>query len=138
MIALPSRSCPDGDSTAAADARVNVRAAIASVPSAAASAITSASEKLSTVAARATKTARLADVQSREHGTGADHLEPGDDALRDQGGHELHAQEQPGGGERAAGLVVDQDGQRDLPDPVPQLVDRVGGGELREAAQAQW
>ena len=54
MIAFPSRSCPEGVSTAAADARVNVRAAIASVPSTTASAITSASEKLSAVTASAT------------------------------------------------------------------------------------
>jgi hypothetical protein len=56
MIALPSRSCPEGVSTAAADARVNVRAAMAIVPSTTASPITSASEKVSTVTARATKT----------------------------------------------------------------------------------
>ena len=53
MTALPWRSCPAGVSTAAAEARVNARAAIASVPSTIASAITSTSEKFSAVSASA-------------------------------------------------------------------------------------
>ena len=53
MIALPWRSWPAGLRTAAADARVKARAAIASVPSTIASATTSTSEKLSAVRASA-------------------------------------------------------------------------------------
>ena len=55
ITALPCRSWPAGVSTAAADARVKARAAIASVPSTIARATTSTSEKLPDVRASTVK-----------------------------------------------------------------------------------
>ena len=55
MTAFPWRSWSAGVRTAAAEARVNARAAIASVPSTIASEITSGNEKLAAVSASAVK-----------------------------------------------------------------------------------
>ena len=79
------------------------------------------------VAASAQKATRLARVEGREgaprwlHG-----VDPGDEERRRQGGHELHRHEQAGGRDRAAGELEDDDRERDLAEPVAELVREVG------------
>ena len=133
MIALPSRSCPEGVSTAAADARVNVRAAIASVPSTTASAITSASEKLSDRRGEGDEDRRPRPgtgraAPQRVPTTSSRAITPC--PIRD--GANTMPRNSAGRRQRAARLVVDEHGQRDLADPVAELVDRVGGRQLPE------
>ncbi len=72
----------------------------------------------------------LARVEGREHAANGEALQTGDEARAEKRGHDLHGKEEAGGGDRADGRVVDEHGEGDLPEPVAELVDRVGGARL--------
>ena len=124
--ALPSRSWPAGASAAAAAARVSARAAEASEPSSVARASTATSTKSSTSSARTANATRLGGVEQRQGDANGQRLDASDERGAEQGGGEVHAAEQRRGRHRAAGLVEDEDRERDLPEPVAELVDQVG------------
>ena len=64
-------------------------------------------------------------------------LEAGDERRGHQRGRELKCQEQGRGGHRASGLIEDEHRQRDLSQPITQLVDEAGQGQAAEGRQAK-
>ena len=79
----------------------------------------------------------LGGVEAGQHDPDRQRLDPRDERRGEQRRGEVHAAEQGRGRHRAAGLVVDQDRERDLAEPVAELVDEVGEAEVRESREPQ-
>src|SRR5207249_4460165 len=80
---------------------------------------------------------RLGGVQPGQAEPGSERFEPRDERRRVQPGHEARREEQRRGRERAAGLREHQHGERDLAEPVAELVEGVGEGEPAERRPSQ-
>ena len=80
---------------------------------------------------------RLGGVQGGQRDPHRQRLQAGDQRRPEQRRREMHAAEQRRGRHRAAGLVEDEDRERDLAEPVAELVDEIGEAEVRKPGQPQ-
>ena len=102
-----------------------------------ASASTATSTKSSTSSARTANADRLGRVEQRQRDSHGQRLQQRDERRAEQGGGEVHPAEQRRGRHRAAGLVEDEHRERDLAEPVAELVDEVGEAQVGKARQAK-
>ena len=139
ISALPSPISPCGCSTAATAPRVSPRPVIASVPSTSPSASTAASTKRSPSAQERERRecGRLEHVDRRQRAAQRQPVQVRGQPGGEQRGQELGGQEEPGGRRDGVRAVEDEHGQRDEPDRVAEVVDRVGPEQPPEWPDAQ-
>ena len=124
--ALPSRSRPSGRVTATTAVLTSARALTETTPSANASARISAHGHAPDGGQGKRPEQRgLGEVQGGKQARRGEALERGNRERREQSGDEAPEDPQRGNGQHAPRLVQDQQRQRDLADPVADVVDRV-------------
>ncbi len=81
----------------------------------------------------ARKKGPLEYIQTRQRDTGRQRLGPDGQQRRQQCWQETQREEERRCGKRAAGAVEDEDRQRDLPEPVSEVVDPVAGRQVAKS-----
>ena len=135
---MPARSSPSGSSIAAVTARVSVLAVRARAPSIAAIATTAASEKWSASSARAPKAAASAAVDRRQRRSAAAAARAGRRGPGSSSAGRKPVPRKSAAVARALSVRSKTSTERAIdPEPVAQLVDRVGGGQAPEGGPPQ-
>src|SRR5205823_5856626 len=80
---------------------------------------------------------RLAKMKSRQHARATQVLESSRQRGPDERGQETRTQEQRRREQRTVGAVENDHGQRDLAEPIAQLVDREGAGDVPERSELE-